>query len=164
MYVHLGAEHAADPAILAGLETVDVLALDDVAHVAGRASWERALFVLFNEVRDRGGGLLLAARAAAGASEFRLPDLATRLASVLSYRLEALDDDALLRALLAHAEARGLELEPAAGEYLLHRVDRDMGVLRDWLDRLDRASLIEQRRLTIPFIRRLLAAEGESGE
>jgi hypothetical protein len=29
--------------------------------------------------------------------------------------------------------------------------------LQRWLDRLDRASLAEQRKLTIPFIRDLLA-------
>jgi hypothetical protein len=30
--------------------------------------------------------------------------------------------------------------------------------LQRWLDRLDRASLAEHRKLTIPFIRELLAA------
>ena len=47
-------------------------------------------------------------------------------------------------------------------EYLLNRVERDMAGLGRWLERLDRASLAEQRRLTIPFVRELLAA-GEMG-
>ena len=45
-------------------------------------------------------------------------------------------------------------------DYLLRRVDRDLGSLTALLDRLDRASLAAQRRVTVPFLRGLLAAEG----
>ena len=40
------------------------------------------------------------------------------------------------------------------------RVARNMAALTDWLARLDRASLSEQRRLTIPFIREHLTRAG----
>jgi DnaA family protein len=163
MYVPL-AEHIAEPAILAGLESVDLLALDGVERAAGDATWERQLFVLFNELAARHGGLLLAGRTTAGAAGFAMPDLASRAAGAVSYRLQPLADGDRLAALLAHAAARGLELERGAAEYLLHRVDRDIVGLGRWLDRLDRASLIEQRKLTIPFIRGLLAAERASDE
>jgi DnaA family protein len=102
---------------------------------------------------------LLAARTAAAAAGFALPDLASRAAGAIAYRLQPLADDDRVSALLGHAAARGLELERSAAEYLLHRVNRDMAELGRWLDRLDRASLIEQRKLTIPFIRSLLTAE-----
>lgn len=163
MYVPLD-EHAAEPAILAGLESVDLLALDRVERVAGDAAWERQLFVLFNEAAARRGGLLLAARCAASAAGFVLPDLASRAVGAVTYRLQPLADGDRLAALLAHANARGLEIERGAAEYLLHRVERDIVALCRWLDRLDRASLAEQRKLTIPFIRGLLAAESASGE
>jgi DnaA family protein len=162
MYVPV-AGHVTQPGILTGLESVDLLALDGVEHAAGDAAWERQLFVLFNEMSAH-GGLLLAARAAAGAAGFALPDLASRAAGAVSYRVQPLADDDQLAALLAHAAARGLELERGAAEYLLRRVDRDILGLGRWLDRLDRASLIEQRKLTIPFIRGLLEAERPSGE
>jgi DnaA family protein len=163
MYVPLD-EHVAQPAMLAGLESVDLLALDSVDSVAGDAAWERQLFVLFNELAAWRGGLLLAARPAAPAAGFAMPDLASRAAGAVTYRLQPLADADRLAALLAHAQARGLELERGAAEYLLHRVDRDIVGLSRWLDRLDRASLIEQRKLTIPFIRGLLAGELASGE
>jgi DnaA-homolog protein len=163
MYVPL-AEHKADPAIIESLESVDLLALDGLEHAAGDAAWERRLFVLFNEISAKRGGLLLTARSAAAAVGLSMPDLASRCAGAIAYRVQPLADEDRLAALLAHASARGLELERGAAEYLLHRVDRDMAGLGRWLDRLDRASLIEQRKLTIPFIRGLLAAEGASGE
>jgi DnaA family protein len=161
MYVPL---ESTDPAILAGLENLDVLALDNVERIAGDAAAEHALFVVLNEFLARRGALLLAAGMAANACGFRLPDLASRAGGAVSYRLKALADDERAVALQLHAAARGLELEPAAAEYLLKRVDRGMPALAAWLDRLDRASLIEQRRLTIPFIRERLASGPASGE
>jgi DnaA family protein len=157
MYIPLGAEHTADPAIVAGLEYLDVLAIDDVGRVARQPEWERALFVLFNEMRDRGAGLLLADRSSAAGAGIGLPDLGTRLAGALSYRLQPLDDAQRASALQLQASARGLELEQAAADYLVRRLERDMATLVRWLDKADRASLAEQRRLTIPFIRTLLS-------
>jgi len=159
MYVALLDEHAAEPAILSGLEGLDFLALDRIELVARDAAWERQLFVLFNEFATRHGGLLLASRAPAAASGFELRDLASRAAGAIAYRLQPLAHGDRVAALLAHARARGLELERGAAEYLLDRVDRDMAELARWLERLDRKSLVEQRRVTIPFIRSLLAAD-----
>jgi DnaA family protein len=155
MYVALG---AAQPELLAGLEDLDLLALDDVDAVTGRAGWEPPLFGILNEFLARRGGLLLAASSAAPAAGFALPDLRSRAVGAVSYRLKALGDGERALAVRLHAEARGLELDAAAADYLLRRVARDMRALTAWLDRLDRDSLVEQRKLTIPFIRARLAA------
>jgi DnaA family protein len=157
MYVAPLEEHAAEPEILAGLEGVDLLALDRVDAVAGDPAWERQLFVLFNEIAAKRSGLLLAALVPPAAAGFELRDLASRAAGAVAYRLQPLAHSERVDALLLHADARGLELERGAAEYLLDRVDRDMVGLRGWLDRLDRASLAEHRKLTIPFIRELLS-------
>jgi DnaA family protein len=156
MYVALP---AASPAILADLEHVDLLALDDVDSVSGDVEWERPLFTILNAFSSRRGALLLAATKPAAQCGFRLADLASRGAGAVTYRLAALDDADRVAALRLHATARGLELEVAAAEFLLKRVARDMAALTQWLERLDRASLSAQRRLTIPFIREQLGAE-----
>jgi DnaA family protein len=154
IYVALG---SAAPEILAGLDSLDLVALDEVDRAAGSDEWESSLFGVLNEFLGRRGGLLMAATVSPAAAGFRLADLASRAAGAIGYRLKPLGDSERSLAVRLHAEARGLELEPAAADYLLRRVDRDMRVLTRWLDRLDRASLIEQRRLTIPFIRGRLA-------
>jgi DnaA family protein len=159
MYVALGSAH---PDLLVGLESLDLLALDDVDAVAGNAAWEGPLFGILNEFLSRRGGLLLAATASPAAAGFTLADLKSRAAGAVGYRLKGLGDHERALAVRLHAEARGLELEPAAADYLLRRVDRDMRALTAWLDRLDRDSLVEQRRLTIPFIRERLTG-GSSG-
>ncbi len=156
MYVALPAE---SPAILADLEHVDLLALDDVHKIAGELVWEQPLFVILNAFLGRNGALLLAANAPAGRCGFRLADLTSRGAGAVTYRLAPLRDDERAAALLQHAAARGLELDAAAADFLLKRVPRDMTVLIEWLTRLDRASLSAQRRITIPFIREQLGGE-----
>jgi DnaA family protein len=161
MYVALP---AASPALLADLEHVDMLALDGLDAVAGSLEWERPLFVILNAFLVRAGGLLLAASAPAARCGFALPDLASRGAGAVTYRLAPLTDAERAAALRLHAAARGLDLEDAAAEFLLHRLARDMRVLTEWLARLDRASLSAQRRLTIPFIREHLARAGGNDE
>jgi DnaA family protein len=157
MYVELP---SANPAILAGLEQVDLLTLDGVDEVADRSAWEQPLFAIFNAFLERTGGLLLAGRVAPLQCGFRLPDLKSRAAGAVTYRLAALQDAERAVALQRHAAARGIELDAPAAEFLVKRVERDMAGLTQWLDRLDRASLSAQRRLTIPFIRELLVNEG----
>ena len=161
MYVALP---AASSEILADLEHVDVLAIDDVHRVAGDLDWEESLFVILNAYLSGSGALLLAAPTPAAQAGFRLADLASRGAGAVTYRLATLDDSERAAALQLHAGARGLTLDAAAVDYLLSRVARDMSVLIDWLARLDRASLTAQRRLTIPFIRELMARSEPSAE
>jgi DnaA family protein len=161
MYVPLP---ALSPAILADLEHVDLLAVDDVHAVAGDLGWERALFVVLNAYLGRSGALLLAAAAPAVQCRFQLADLESRGAGAVTYRLAPLDDDNRAKALRLHAAARGLTLDSAAADFLLKRVPREMSVLTAWLARLDRASLTAQRRLTIPFIRDLLERSDPSAE
>jgi DnaA-homolog protein len=160
MYVALP---AVSPEMLSGLEHVDVLAVDDVQTVAGDRAWEQSLFVILNAFSSRSGALLLAASAPASQCGFRLADLKSRGAGAVTYRLAPLDDAERAQALRLHAAARGLGLEAAAADFLLARVARDMSALTSWLARLDRASLTAQRKLTIPFIRELMA-RSESGE
>jgi DnaA family protein len=161
MYVPLP---AVAPAILANLENVDLLAIDDLHTVAGDLDWERPLFGILNAFLARSGALLLAAVAPAARCGFRLPDLESRGAGAVTYRLAPLDDDERAAALRLHAAARGLELEAPAAEFLLKRVARDMPAVIEWLARLDRASLSAQKRLTIPFIREQLMRGGVTAE
>lgn len=164
MYIALGRGGEMDPEILNGLDTMELLALDQLDRVAGQGDWEKQLFGVLNAFLNRQGSLLLAARTAPALAGLLLPDLASRAAGAVIYRLEPLSDDERIAALIGHARARGMELDQPAAEYLLHRVARDMTKLTQWLELLDRASLIAQRKLTIPFIRELLAQQATTGE
>ena len=155
MYVPLAELPAPDR--LEGLDSLAVVALDDVDAVAGDPAWDHALFGLFNAAQSEGVRLLCAARCAPGGLNFSLPDLSSRASGAVVYHIRNLSDEDLIAALQTHARFRGVELPESSARFLLHRARRDMGALCQWLDTLDRASLAAQRKLTIPFIRSHLA-------
>jgi len=156
MYLPLRPLQPAGVDVLQGLETLDIVALDDVDTVSGDALWEQALFGLYNRIQMARTHLIFAARRAPAGTPFALPDLASRAAGAVVYQLHTLDDDQSLIALRGHAKARGLDLQDAAARYLFARVSRDMVGICRWLDELDTASLVAKRKLTIPFIRAAL--------
>ena len=152
-YFPLERSLALPPAALAGFENCRVLCLDDVDAIAGDLPWEQALFTLFNEAAELGTRLIFAARAAPRAVDWSLDDWRSRAAACVVYQLRELDDAGRVEALRLRAAQRGLQLPPETAEYLLRRMPRDLRSLFQILDHLDEASLIAQRRLTVPFIR-----------
>ena len=70
--------------------------------------------------------------------------------------LRPLDEEAVTAALASRARVRGLQLPDETAQYLLRRFPRDLRTLFALFDTLDSASLIEQRRLTIPFVKSVL--------
>ena len=142
--------------VLQGIEALDLVCLDDVDRVLGRADWEVALFDLCNRAREQGCRLLVAANAAPRALAVNLPDLRSRLAWGIVYQLCDAQDDEKIAILQFRATRRGLSLSREVCSYIVTRAARDMEALLDLLDKLDNASLIEQRALSIPFIKATL--------
>jgi DnaA-homolog protein len=152
-YFPLERSLALPPAALAGFENCRVLCLDDVDAIAGHPEWEQALFRLFNEAGELGTRLIFAAGAAPRWVDWSLEDWRSRAAACVVYQLRDLDDAGRIEALRLRAAQRGLHLPPETADYLLRRMPRDLPSLFKILDHLDEASLIAQRRLTVPFIR-----------
>lgn len=142
---------------IAGLEHTERVCLDDIHLIAGQMPWEQALFSLFNRLREQGGQLIVAATHKAAQLPLVLPDLVSRLNWGVIYGLPVLDDTDKLTALRLRAAARGFELPDEVGRYLLARLPRDMHALFAVLEQLDYASLAAQRRLTVPFIKTIIA-------
>ena len=141
------------PQMLEDLETLDLVAVDDVQAIAGDREWEQALFALFNRCRDRATRMVFSADCGPAALPLRLPDLRSRLAWGLSLSLQPLDDAGRMQLLQSLAARRALKLPEDVARYLLERTPRHPKDLVDTVARLDQASLAEKRRLTIPFVR-----------
>ena len=141
------------PAMLEGLENLDLIAVDDVHAIAGDRDWEHSLFTLFNRCREHDTRLLFSADRGPAALPLDLPDLRSRLAWGLTLAVQALDDAGRLQLLQSLARRRALALPEEVARYLLDRSPRHPSALDGAMERLDRASLAEQRRLTIPFVR-----------
>ncbi len=155
LYVPLADKADITPALLEDIEQVPLVCVDDVDAIAGDTAWEAALFALYERLRAHGGMLVLAASTSPAGIGLKLADLATRLTAGLVYQLQPLSDAEKIAALRLRAQRRGLQMTEEVANYLLTRFPRDMHSLFALLDRLDTATLVAQRRLTIPFLREL---------
>lgn len=158
-YLPLSRPALRDPELLYGWDGFDLVCMDDLDPMAGDPAWERALFRLYEGLKEQGGRLVVTATDLPANLGLGLPDLASRLASGPVYQLSLPDDETLAVALTARMERQGLALPEESARWLLRRARRDMHTLMDLADRLDRLSLSAQRRLTIPFLREALDPE-----
>lgn len=156
MYIPLAEEESLSPEIFDGLEATALICIDDVHVIAGRTDWEQALFHFYNRVRENNSHLYITANVSPSGLGIRLADLLSRLGWGITYQLHALQDEQKITALQLRARGRGMELSTEVAGYLLKQLPRDMHSLFSILDRLDQASLHEQRSLTIPFVKQWL--------
>lgn len=163
-YIPLEKSQYFSPMVLDNAEQLDVICLDDIQVVAGDEAWELAIFNLFNQIRGQqglfGSGhktlLLISADCPPHQLKINLPDLRSRLTWGEVYQLNDLTDDQKRIILQRNAYQKGMELSDEVANFLLKRLDRDLQTLSTELDRLDRASLQAQRKLTVPFVKEIL--------
>lgn len=143
-------------AVLEDLERRDLICIDDLDAIAGDRVWEVAFFDLYNRVKQAGKHIIFSASTQLQSSCFQLMDLRSRLAWGLVYHLSPLNDEEKLAALQLRARNRGLILSADVMHFLMNRYSRHMTDLFRALDKLDKASLMMQRRVTIPFVKEIL--------
>jgi DnaA family protein len=158
-YLSLAALASPRAAAIRGFGGSDLLAIDDLDAIAGEDDAEHALFDLYNRCRAERSTLVFAAGAPPAQIGIGLPDLVSRLSSCTQVALKPLDEPARRELLRERALARGIELDDGVIDWLFARGRRDLGSLFDVLERIDRASLAAQRRVTIPFLRTLLSGD-----
>ncbi len=139
--------------LLSACEAIGARVLDDV-HLLNNGA-QIALFNTYNQLKEAGGVLITAGLHAPTQMGLR-DDLATRLAWGLVYQLHPLNDDEKALALKQHARERGMKLPDEVTEYCLRYLRRDLPTLMATLDALDEWSLIAQKPITVPMLRKLL--------
>ncbi|MCI0733664.1 MAG: DnaA regulatory inactivator Hda [Methylococcaceae bacterium] len=141
------------PDLLEGLENYHLVCVDDIDSIAGNPDWETAFFHFFNRHREKSKHLVVSARLPPQRLGIQLRDLASRLQSGLTLELKEMHDSDKLGALILKAKQLGFSLPQEVGRFLLKRYPRDLPSLWSFLETLDYASLSEQRKLTIPFLK-----------
>lgn len=159
MYLPLGElKQSMQPQVLQGLEQYDLICLDDIDAVLDDANWCYELFALLNRVHDlHQGRLVVTARLAPAALTVALADVHSRLQWGLTLQVKALEDHDKATALQIRAKTLGLSLSDETAQFMVQRLGRDLRDLMRCLSRLDRASIAAKRRLTIPFVKDVLA-------
>lgn len=134
-----------------GMEHLDLICVDDLQRLDHAA--EIDLFHLINRCREASTHLILAADRAPDELGLALPDLRTRLGWGLVFQLKPLSDQGLHEAFQKEIEHRALQASDEVMSYVLKRFPRRMSILKYVVDKLDEASLLEQRPITVPFVK-----------
>lgn len=158
-YYSLKANDLPDPTILDGLENFDLVCFDNIEQIAGNTEWELTFFNFFNLHRDGNKKLVLSASCPPRFLAIQLPDLKTRMSWGLTLKLQSLTDEQQLNALIYRANDLGFEIPVRVGQFLITHYARDLPSIWILLDKIEQATLAAKRKLTIPFLKQIMAEQ-----
>ena len=142
--------------VLDGLENIDLVCLDDIQLIAGNKKWQQGVFDLYNRMVEQNKCLIITGDQSVTNLNISLPDLVSRLSWGLTEQVKPLSDEEKSFSLQYRAQQRGLYISDEVASFLINRLSRDMTSLIAALEQLDQASIRDQRRITIPFIKDVL--------
>ena len=151
----LDSEHSLISAI-EGLAGMDLICFDNIEAIAGDLAWEEAIFHLYNRMLASGGYMVFSGGTAPRYLEISLQDLKSRLSHSLIFQIASLNDEEKCMAFKHRAAERGIRFSTEVANYIMSRSQRQFASLIELLDRLDRRSLVEKRRITIPFVKEVM--------
>ena len=108
---------------------------------------ERALFHLYNLMRERRAHLLLVAELPPAHWRISLPDLASRLRAAPAVAVAPPDDELLGSIILKQLSDRQLHAGPGVVQYLVARMERSAEAARRVVAALDQRALSERREI-----------------
>jgi DnaA family protein len=142
--------------IFEGLETLQLVCFDNVENILGLLDWEQTLLNFLNQQQASGRRLILASQMPIEALEVKLEDLKLRLYSGINLKLNPLEQDEIIAALIHKASYMGIMISPKVGRFLVTHYAFELPSMWVLLEQLDKATLSAQRKLTIPFLKQFL--------
>ena len=133
----------------AGIADLTELAAGSPAIVIEQAERapERALFHLYNLVRERGGHLLVVSIDPPARWSIALPDLASRLRAAPAVAMAPPDDELLGSIILKQLADRQLHAGAGVVQYLVSHMERSAEAARRVVAALDQRALTERREI-----------------
>jgi len=117
---------------------------------------ENWLFHFYNLIKEKDGYCLLCCHQAPTQWKVTLPDLKSRLATILSIPVTLPDEEALRAVLFKLFTEKGMALSQEIADYILRRIDRSFDAACTLVDAIDRYTLSTRRSLTLAVVREVL--------
>ena len=143
-------------------ESFNFLALDDIDIWLNsfkdlqKREAELFIFNLFNHYKMNGKQLMVTSSCSPARLNINLKDLESRLKSGLLLTLSEISDIEKTRLLTSLAKLKGFLMDDDVSAFILKRSGRDIPALLKIINDLDKATLIEKRKLTVPFVKKVL--------
>jgi DnaA family protein len=142
-----------DPSILLGVSQLNLICIDDVELINENRKWEIALFNLINECYEKESILLLSGSINKLEA---IPDLVSRIKKMEILKLEALDDDELLKATKAISKNLNIEISHKNMNYLINNSKRDIKTIFRYLSQLEKESLERKKSIGLNLIKEVI--------
>lgn len=126
--------------------------VEDIENISD----ESALFHLYNALRESQCWLFLTATQPPNRLDIALPDLYSRLNSVMSIGVNTPDDELLQQLYVKLFSDKQLMIAPESVQFLLNHYGRSFSEVNNNVERLDREALSRKKGITIPLIRECL--------
>ena len=158
-YLDLAQINTLDPQMLEGLSsTYRLIVIENIQDLKNHRPWQEALFHLYNQVHANPAcQCLFSSQETIAQMDLELEDLSSRLLWPLQIQIPNPDDDLIVAILQQRAQLLGLNLEAEVADYMLRRCTRNINALLEQLESLHLASLSQKKRLSIPFVKKVLA-------
>ena len=109
-----------------------------------------------NEVKYNSGSVLILSKKSAHEMDWGLPDLNSRLRSLMTCKIELPDDILLYTLLIKYADEKKIILNDKQCIYILDRVERNFETIIKVIDHLDRFSLETKKKITLNMINNII--------
>ena len=133
-----------------------LLLIDDIDALCGNEENEYALFAVYEATDFGKTRWVVSAQSAPNEVSFLYRDLASRMSLFERVELRPVPESARGSLLRFWANDRAIGISDEVIQFLLDRIPRTQQSLWDTLQKLDRTSMLENRTLTIPFVREVM--------
>ena len=142
-----------DTSLLDSLDSLDLICVDDIHLINGKDKWELAFFNLINNCLTSKCRLIFCSSINPSQLSFELKDLESRIKKLDSFEILPVSDSNLVNALNFIAKSRTINLGIKELNYLLKYSNRSVSSLIKLIDKLDKLSMEQKRKITIPLIK-----------
>ncbi|MEK9993346.1 MAG: DnaA/Hda family protein [Hydrogenophilales bacterium] len=132
------------------LGSIDLFFLDDIDRADGKI--QNNLFNIFNMSENENAAIFITGSLPPNQMSLR-PDLRTRISQCLVLNLKELEDEEKKDVLLKRSYFMGINLKLEIIDYLVKNYNRNMHELIKLIEKIDKESIIQKKRITIPFIK-----------
>ena len=141
-------------------EKINILELKDLI-IENIEKIENHYFFLhvINIVKEKKFKVLLTSRLSIKELNIKLEDLKSRLLAYSHSNILLPTDDVLRGIITKISKDKGLLLSDTVINYILNHVERSYSIINSFINELDHLSLIRKKKITIPFIKKLIESK-----
>ena len=141
---------------LVSLDFYELLVIDDIDKLISSKQDEEILFNLVNNQILYKKPVVISSSKDVNDCGIQLKDLSSRLLSDKIFTISDLSDSDKIDMMTLYCSQRGLEIHEKVLQYIMNNCSRDLYFLCALIKNLDIVSLSMRRKITIPFIKKVV--------